>query len=417
VRRPYWSSVENRVSVPADRQELLAQIDIAFAQAVARRCDGASGLGLSLSGGLDARSILACVDPDIARRTLQTVCLGVPGSRDLRSASKLAKIAGCRHHNHVLDDTFLTRFQSHLENMVRLTDGQYLSQCIVMPTLPLYQELGIRYLLRGHAGELMHMRKAYSYSIDEGALQIRTNKQLEEWLFRKLQARMLDGVTTPLFTHQYQQGLTELAAESLREDVAEMAAIEPPLQQIWHLFLMQRLRRETPLSMQKFRSVVEPRLPFLDNDLIPLLLAAPPDLKLDEEIQTYILRKHRPDFLRVTNTNTGTYIGAPAWRRKLSTFQMRVLAKLRVPGYQPYERLGPWLRHELAPMVRGILLDSRTLDRGIFQPDGIRAVVHQHLEKGRNHTYLLMALMIFELGLRRLMDFEHASPLAPQAVA
>jgi asparagine synthase (glutamine-hydrolysing) len=83
---------------------------------------------------------------------------------------------------------------------------------------------------------------------------------------------------------------------------------------------------------------------------------------------------------------------------------MKVLAKLKVPGYQPYEKLGLWLRRELAPVVRDVLLDPRTLDRGVFQADGVRAVVRGHQEQGRNHTYLLMALMIFELGLRRLVD-------------
>jgi hypothetical protein len=82
---------------------------------------------------------------------------------------------------------------------------------------------------------------------------------------------------------------------------------------------------------------------------------------------------------------------------------MKVLAKLRVPGYQPYERLTIWLKRELAPLVREILLDPRTLDRGVYDPAGVRAAIRQH-EQGHNRTYLLMCLMIFELGLRRLID-------------
>ena len=54
--------------------------------------------------------------------------------------------------------------------MVRLTDGHYLSQCIVMPTLPVYRDLGVQVLLRGHAGELMHMTKAYNFSLDRPTL-------------------------------------------------------------------------------------------------------------------------------------------------------------------------------------------------------------------------------------------------------
>jgi hypothetical protein len=67
----------------------------------------------------------------------------------------------------------------------------------------------------------------------------------------------------------------------------------------------------------------------------------------------------------------------------------------------------------LAPTVREVLLDPRTLDRGVFSPEGIQTVVRQHLEQGQNRTYLLMALMIFELGLRRLSDGERCSEYAP----
>jgi asparagine synthase (glutamine-hydrolysing) len=81
---------------------------------------------------------------------------------------------------------------------------------------------------------------------------------------------------------------------------------------------------------------------------------------------------------------------------------MKLLAKLGVPGYQPYERLGLWLRRELQPVVKRILLSESCLDRGLFNPDSITAAVHDHLENRRNHTYLLMALMVFELGQRNL---------------
>ena len=95
---------------------------------------------------------------------LQSVCLGMAGSRDHQASTQLAAIVGCPHRSHILDDRFLADFRRHLEAMVRLTDGQYLSQCIVMPTFSLYQELGVGVLLRGHGGELMHMSKAYNYS-------------------------------------------------------------------------------------------------------------------------------------------------------------------------------------------------------------------------------------------------------------
>lgn len=396
----YWTRDPEATRASMARGDWLPRIDEAFFRAVERRMEG-DGIGMSLSGGLDARSMLGVIDH--GRTQIKTVCLGMAGSLDHRSAAQLARLAGCEHHNHILDQSFLGNFRSHLEEMIRLTDGQYLSQCIVMPTLPLYQKLGIQILLRGHAGELMHMEKAYNYSLDAAALQLRTNEDVEEWLWRRLQAYMLDGVEKPIFQGTFPSEMGRLARESLRADIRDCTPAEPPVQRIWQLFVSQRLRRETTLSLAKFRSIVEPRVPFLDNELVELLLAAPPELKQAEEIQTYILRKRRPEFLNALNANTGARMGAGPLARKFATLRMKVFAKLGLPGYQPYERLGLWLRRELAPMVREILLGEQCLDRGIFDADGVRLVVGSHLAARHNHTFLLMGMMIFELGLRYLL--------------
>ena len=53
--------------------------------------------------------------------------------------------------------------------------------------------------VRGHAGELLHMSKAYNYSLDDAALQLRGDAELENWLFGHLKAYIRDGVDRPLF--------------------------------------------------------------------------------------------------------------------------------------------------------------------------------------------------------------------------
>lgn len=415
-----WS--ESYATTSRSRDEWIARIGDTLHDSVQRQTANTAGLGLSLSGGLDARTILAMIDPTDA--PLMTVCSAIRGSLDHRCAAELSRIAGCPNHAHILDTTFLGDYRRHLDRMVELTDGQYLSQCIVMPTLPLYRKLGIEVLMRGHAGELMHMYKAYNYSLDEEALNISSSQQLDGWLLKRLQAFLLQGLQRPVFSPHLESQLSGLAHESLQADLADAAAAEPVPQRIWQLFVTQRLRRETVLSMNKFRSVAETRLPLYDNELVALLLAAPPELKLGEEIQSKILKRFRPEFLRVVNANTGTSVGSGSWARKYSSLFLRGMAKLGVPGYQPYERLGLWLRRELADVVRDVLLDAQTLDRGLYDPDGVKAALENHLTGRRNHTYLIMALMIFELGHRYLTagpesdQVDDAIPMTPtQGVA
>jgi hypothetical protein len=121
-------------------------------------------------------------------------------------------------------------------------------------------------------------------------------------------------------------------------------------------------------------------------------------LKMGEYIQSFILKKRFPEFLAVVNANTGSRVGASATVRRLSQLKLRVFSKLRVPGYQPYERLGLWLSEELQPYVRSVLLAPAALDQGFLEPDAVLRIVNDHSERRRNHTFALMAMLILQLG-------------------
>jgi asparagine synthase (glutamine-hydrolysing) len=401
----YWKLQTAAGADGRSEQDVLDRIDQAFGDAV-KRCIGGTGhLGLSLSGGLDARTILGAID---VHHPLTSVSLGVEGSMDHRCAAELARLTGREHHQVFLGTDFLRDFEQHLSHMVHLTDGQYMSQCIVMPTLPVYRDLGIQVLLRGHAGELMHMRKAYNFSLDDEALGLRDEAGLEGWLSRHLQTFMLEGIGDTLFAPAFRAQMQDLARESLRSCLRESAGTGPPVHRIWHLFLNQRSRRETATSLVKFGSLVETRLPYLDNELVDALFAAPPELKLEEKIQAHILRRRMPAFLKVLNVNTGARMQAGRLGQAFGRLRQKILAKLGVKGYQPYERLGLWLRRELRPLVTQTLLSERCLGRGIFDPQTVRNVLDQHMSGG-NHTFLIMAMLIFETGQRQFIDREAGS--------
>lgn len=372
----------------------LEAIEAHFTRSVATSCRG-DALGLSLSGGLDARTILGVAPPDVP---LTCVSLGVRGGIDHRAASRLADLARRPHHAHLLDGDFLGQFETLFRQTVRLTYGHYLDQGIVLSTLPAYRNLGVRTLLRGHAGELMHMRKAYAFSLDAEALALSSRPEVSDWLWTHLSGYMIGAVDEALWAGGRAVEFRDAARASLDRRLADVHEAGPPLQAVWRLFVEDRLRRETSVSMHLFRSFVEVRLPYLDPELVATLLAAPVELKLGDAIQTHILRTHMPSFLRVVNANTGAPMGASAFRLRLSNVGLRALSKLRVPGYQPYERLGLWLARDLQPLVRRTLLSDRFLSQGVFAPDRVRQLIDQHSSRKRNHTFLLMAMLVFALG-------------------
>jgi hypothetical protein len=243
------------------------------------------------------------------------------------------------------------------------------------------------------------MRKAYAFSLDDAVLQA-TEPQLEQWLWAHLSGYMLDGVPRDLFTVDVQT----LAQDSLRRALTRTGEAASPVDRVWPLFVNERLHRETALSMHMFGCFSTIRMPYIDNDVVDALYAMPAYMKLGDELQTTILRHRGPDFLNVVNSNTGARVGARPLVAKATHFRMRVSAKLGLPGYQPYERLGLWLKRELRPFVERILLGDALAARGLFRPDAVRRAVSQHLSGQENHTFLLMALLIFELGQEALSD-------------
>ncbi|MDO4576225.1 MAG: asparagine synthase-related protein [Planctomycetia bacterium] len=379
----------------------------AFHAAVLRQTKGTQLLGVSLSGGLDARSILGMLPPEQLAETT-TVSLGVPGSADLCLASEMAKLAGTRHFNYELNTDFLDRYGACQEEMVRLTDAHYLSSSIVIPTLSFYREQGIQTLLRGHAGELFHMSKAYAFSLEASDLhsfsgpQSQAHRQrLEEWAYSHLQAFLMQNVKGKLFAGFVGMHLEEYSREAMRQ-ILQDAGLEQHAdvaQTVWHLYLRQRVAREISMSMRKFDAYVNVRLPILDRRLLELLFRLPVSMKMGETIQKRILEKYRPDFLRVKNVNTGTYIGAGSLRQKVAGLQQRAMAKFGFPGYQPYEKMGLWLRRELREYVQNTILNSEFLDSGFYNPDVLRNIVQEHND-GINHTYLILALTIVARGIK-----------------
>ena len=54
----------------------------------------------------------------------------------------------------------------------------------------------------------------------------------------------------------------------------------------------------------------------------------------------------------------------------------------------------------------GVLTEERTLQRGYFRPEAVRALVDEHLQERRNRSGLLWRMLVLELWHRRLESGE-----------
>ncbi len=66
--------------------------------------------------------------------------------------------------------------------------------------------------------------------------------------------------------------------------------------------------------------------------------------------------------------------------------------------------LASWFRRELKPELTGVLLDSRTLQRGYFNEKGVRALLKEHSSGRRDRSLELWILLVFELWHRNFLE-------------
>jgi asparagine synthase (glutamine-hydrolysing) len=102
VTRKYWSWNEISVNnTKIDNVDCAQEWGKLFENSLKRRIYPNKRIGITLSGGLDSRAILAALPP--SDDAVHTFTFGIPGCNDIRIAARAAKIKGTDQHNCYLD--------------------------------------------------------------------------------------------------------------------------------------------------------------------------------------------------------------------------------------------------------------------------------------------------------------------------
>jgi asparagine synthase (glutamine-hydrolysing) len=73
-----------------------------------------------------------------------------------------------------------------------------------------------------------------------------------------------------------------------------------------------------------------------------------------------------------------------------------VLDKKKVGLEMPYSR---WLKHDLRDVLERYLSTDRLADSGLFRPEGVRALVDEHIENRRDNGRALWGLLNYMMWL------------------
>ena len=70
--------------------------------------------------------------------------------------------------------------------------------------------------------------------------------------------------------------------------------------------------------------------------------------------------------------------------------------------------IGDWLRTDRRDLAGAVLLDPRSLGRGMFREEGIRSLITDHLDGSADNGYRIWTLLMLELWFRAFVDGDRA---------
>jgi asparagine synthase (glutamine-hydrolysing) len=132
---------------------------------------------------------------------------------------------------------------------------------------------------------------------------------------------------------------------------------------------------------------LEARSPFLDHELMQLAAEIPASLKVRGSEKKWILREALRGWLPDD-----------------------ILDRPKQGFVVP---LSAWLRNDLKPWAREILLDPGTLARGYFRPEAIEGLLDRHAGGADADDKRIWSLVMLELWHREFVDPPSYRPLEP----
>ena len=388
-RSSYFEPKEWEQQEALTPEEYYRHLRSAFVGNLPRYFNGRERIGVSLTGGLDTRIIMASREAPPDSLPCYTFGSIYRDNQDVRLARKIAKICGQSHQVITTGKEFLSRFPHYAERSIYLTDA-----CVDLSRSPdLY--------VNEQAREIAPVRIVGTYG---------SEMLLHAVMFKPVQP--VPGLLQPeVLPHLH--AAKETYDTSRQIHPVTFAAFR---QSPWHHYGV--------LGLEQTQVTV--RSPYLDNDVVKTVYRAPGSVATNAEGRLRLIREGNPALAKLrTDRGIGGGLnsvftrgfleflfkaeyaydyGMPQWIARLD----HVFAPLHLErfwlGRHKVFHFRVWYRDQLANYVREMLFDKRSLARPHVVAKQVQAVVNGHLRGDRNYTTEIHRLLTLELTHRLFLD-------------
>jgi len=364
-----------------------------FSRNLPRYFKGDLPIGMTLTGGLDTRAIMAW--QKATPRSLPCYTFGgmLRDCEDVRVARQVATQCHQSHQVIQVGTEFLSRFAHYAERSIYFTEGTI----DVSHSSDLY--------VSEKARQIAPVKVVGTY----GSEVLRHDVMLSPEL-------PMAGLYNPEFLAYVDQA--ECTYEGLRhEHPVTFAAFR---QSPWY--------HHGILSLEQTQLIV--RSPYLDNDFVRTVYRAPKfETGIDSDVRSRLIHEGNPVLGQIrtdrgVNGNSGRMAaaaaralfefavkaeyaydyGMPQWLAQIDHWFAPFHLERLFLGRHKFSHYRIWYRDALSEYVREILLDTRTLARPYLEPSGLEALVRAHVKGNRNYTREIHKMLTLELLHRLFFD-------------
>jgi asparagine synthase (glutamine-hydrolysing) len=371
-------------------EEFELEFQETFTRILPRYFRAESRVGISLTGGLDTRMIMACRAVGQPNPICYTFAGKSGNTLDVRRAAEVAAACGLEHKILRVGDDFLKEFGSYVDRTIASSDG-----CAGVTG----------------AHEIYFNRMARSLS------PIRLTGNFGSEVLRGMSTFKPIGLDKELLADGIQTAVARAGGEiaaSGHHPVSFAAFREIP----WRLFG----------TLAAGRSQVKFRTPYLDNEVVSLAFRRPRNQQTSPLPALRFVNRNHPALAQIP-TDRGQ-IGETrglAWalRRTFSevTFKLDYFHKEGLPGvltpmepvldtlsrvgilglhkFLPYSR---WFRYELGSYVRDRLSDPRVIQSPFWNAAFIRKLAEDHISGRKNYLAEINAVLTLDSVERLLLN-------------
>jgi len=392
TRHSYFEPCEWENQAPLAPEEYYEELRTVFSRNLPRYFNGTEPAGISVTGGLDTRMILAWYKTPPGSLPCYTFGGMFRDCQDVVLGRQVAKLCGQSHEVIPVANDFLSRFPHYAERSVFLTDG-----CVDVSRSPdLY--------VNEKAREIAPARVAGIYGSE---------------VLRGVRAFKPRDPTPGLFESEFLSHVCaaqETYAGLFRGHPVSLAVFRPAPQRGVNAL------EQTQLTV---------RCPYLDNHLVKLAFRAPArsGVFANNDISLRLiadgdsaLRRVRTDrgvagssgrLAAVISRGVQEFTfkaeyaydyGMPQWVARVD----HVFSSLRFErlflGRHKFYHFRTWYRGALSRYVQEMLLDPRTLSRPHLEARKVEGLVGGHLKGNRNYTAEIHSLLTLEIVHRLFLD-------------